>query len=237
MPRVKQASKRDRAKQALPVLRIVGVSLTLAGGASEGNAAEIARSNEITLYEEEISDISLSSFWVFDKDSAETPRLQFAQFGCRGCRGCRGCGGCRGCRAFGGGGGAGFWHGGGSRHGGYGCFHGGSIGGGGCGGVGSSRGCGGAASGQGGCGGAASSQGGCGGGGCGGGGCGGGGCGGGGCGGGGGGWGATYRAPIPSAPEDSDDQARPKAKKTSGDSKDSDDKTRLKAKTNTPRPQ
>ena len=47
MPRVKQASKRNRTRQALPVLGIVGISLTLVGGASEGIArdrAEITRS-------------------------------------------------------------------------------------------------------------------------------------------------------------------------------------------------
>ena len=228
MPRLKQASKRNRTKQALPALGIVGISLTLAGGVSEGNAWNIAPSHEMTLHEEEISDVSLSTFWVFDKDSAETPRLQFAQFGCRGCRGCRGCGGCRGCRAFGGCGGGGCWHGGGSRP--HGC--GSSRGG--CGGC--RSGCGGEGSSLGGCGGGG---GGCGGGGCG---CGGGGCGGGagGCGGGwgggsggGGGYGAPYRAPPP-APEvgnseDSKDQTHPKAKKTVGDSE-----ARPKAKTNSP---
>ena len=203
MPRVKQASKRNRTKQALPVLGVVGISLTLVGGASEGTA-RIAPSHEIILYEEEISDVSLSTFFLFDKENAETPGLRekFAQYGCRGCSGCRGCrafggcaaracGGCRGCR--GGGCGSRMVRPGGA------C----ACGGGGCGSPqsGVARGCGG---------------GGCGGGGCGGCGCGSvgsrlGGCGGCGC-------GVVYRAPIPRDPdagnsEDPEDQARQKAKK------------------------
>jgi hypothetical protein len=185
MPLVKRASKRKGMKQALPVLGVVGISLTLAGGTSEGTGWNIARSDEITLYEEEIFDVSLGTFFVFDKESAETPRLgeKYAQLACRGCRGCRAFGGglrggiggcqvrqvrppgqaCRGC-------------GGGCKAGGCGC--GGGGGGVGCGGVvGAGCGCGG-----------------------------------------GGGCGAVFRAPIPIAPavensEDSEDQARPKAKK------------------------
>src|SRR6266446_4275315 len=62
---------------------------------------------QITLSEEEIADVSLGTFYVFDKENAGTPRLgeKFAR-GCgRGCGGrgcgCRGCG--RGCRCGGGG--------------------------------------------------------------------------------------------------------------------------------------
>jgi hypothetical protein len=125
MPRMR-ASKQKRLKETVPVVGAVGVSLTLAGGASAagttGLPADIpfratAPGPTITLTEEEISDVSLATFYVFDK---EVPRLgelgeQYAQRrggcragggcrggyrgGCRGCRGCRGCGGrgCRGC--------------------------------------------------------------------------------------------------------------------------------------------
>ena len=106
MPKTKQSSKRTRRKEAVPVLGLVGVSLSLAGGASAANAAAVVDSpsqdkvplpgREITLNEEEIADVSLATFYVFDKENAGTPRLQLAR-GCR-CGGCgRGCHGCRGC--------------------------------------------------------------------------------------------------------------------------------------------
>ena len=77
------------------------MSLSLAGGASAAAAGPamvippqpIAPSHEVTLDEEEVADVSLATFYVFDKENAETP-----QFGqdviarrCGGCRGCRGC--------------------------------------------------------------------------------------------------------------------------------------------------
>jgi len=83
MPKRKQASKRTRRKEAVPVLGLVGVSLSLAGGASAANAAvaDIPSQDkvplpgkEITLNEEEISDVNLGTFYVFDKEEAGTPR-------------------------------------------------------------------------------------------------------------------------------------------------------------------
>jgi hypothetical protein len=121
MASAKQASKRSRRSKAVPVLGAAGLSLSLAGGASastSGLAADITSQNvtpnhEIFLGEEEISDVSLSTFYVFDKENAATPQVgeQVAYVywrgcGCRGCRcgGCRcgwracaGCGGCGGC--------------------------------------------------------------------------------------------------------------------------------------------
>src|SRR5262245_29701021 len=114
MPLTKQASKRKRRK-VVPALGVVGVSLSLAGGTSATAAVadlptkDTATSPEFTLSEEEISDISLGTFYVFDKESVGTPKLgeQVAR-ACGGCRGCRGCGrGCRGCRGCGGCGGCG----------------------------------------------------------------------------------------------------------------------------------
>ena len=115
MPQTKHASKRKRPKEALPVLGVVGVSLSLAGGAAAatgGAAGDVpsmpsrvtAPPHQITLNEEEISDVSLGTFFVFDKEIAATPRLgvKFARCRCGGCGGCRGCGrGCRGCRGCG----------------------------------------------------------------------------------------------------------------------------------------
>jgi hypothetical protein len=115
MPRAKQASERKRRKEAVPVVGLVGASLSLASGASAATAVPTAdiplrdtAPPQITLNEEEIADVSLGTFYVFDKETAGTPRLgeQFARGcgrGCGGCRGCRGCGrGCRGCGGCGG---------------------------------------------------------------------------------------------------------------------------------------
>jgi Chaperone of endosialidase len=89
----KQPSKRKLA----PALGAAGLSLSLAGGVSAASAAPTADiqtqntklSHEITLYEEEISDVSLGTFYVFDKEKVGTSRrgLKLAQ-GCGGC----GCG-------------------------------------------------------------------------------------------------------------------------------------------------
>jgi hypothetical protein len=101
----KQASKRKARKEAVPVVGVVGVSLSLAGGASAATAVVPAADTpsrdtvppQITLSEEEIADVSLGTFFVFDKESAGTPYIgeKVAQR-CGGCRCGRGCG-CRGC--------------------------------------------------------------------------------------------------------------------------------------------
>ena len=91
------------------------MSLSLVGGASAaigGAATDIASQNTLPghagfLGEEEISDVSLSTFYVFDKENGATPKIgDKLAWGCRcggcgrcGCavRGCGGCGGCGGC--------------------------------------------------------------------------------------------------------------------------------------------
>jgi hypothetical protein len=101
----KQAStKRKRSINAVPVLSAAGLSLSLASGASAAIGRPAAdmptpktgMSHEITLCEEEISDVSLATFYVFDNENAGTfrRRIKLAQ-GCGGC-GCGGCGGCGG---------------------------------------------------------------------------------------------------------------------------------------------
>jgi hypothetical protein len=148
MAHAKQASKRKRRRTALPALGVAGVSLSLAGGASaatSGPATDLPSQNtaahhEIALGEEEISDVSLATFYVFDKENAGASELsqglKLAR-GCGGCGGCRGCGGgcggrgcaggCRGCAGFGGcrgcggGCGGGWWWGGGCSWGGCSC--------------------------------------------------------------------------------------------------------------------
>ena len=121
MLHAKQASKRKRRSKAVPVLGAAGL-LSLVGGASTqaaGPSADIpARhidpSHELTLSEEEVSDVSLATFYVFDKENPAfaSAGVQLVRggcggcgHGCGGCRGCgggcgRGCGGCRGCGCF-----------------------------------------------------------------------------------------------------------------------------------------
>jgi hypothetical protein len=107
----KQASKRKGRKEVVPVVGVVGVSLSLAGGASAATAVPAADTPsrdtvlpQITLSEEEIADVSLGTFYVFDKEHAGTPYIgeKVAQR-CGGCRcgGCRGCGRGCGCRCGG----------------------------------------------------------------------------------------------------------------------------------------
>jgi hypothetical protein len=124
MAHAKQASKRKRRRTALPAWGIAGVSLSVVGNASaatSGPATDIsswdtAARHEIALGDEEISDVSLATFYVFDKENAGASEhgqgLRLARGG--GCggggggggRGCGGCGGCRGCGGAGGCGGA-----------------------------------------------------------------------------------------------------------------------------------
>jgi hypothetical protein len=102
MSNAKHAPKRKRGAKAVPVLGAAGL-LSLAGGASAATSAAsvadlpaqtTAPNHEIVLGEEELSDVSLSTFYVFDKESAK-PQLG-DKLAWRGCGGCRcGCGGCR----------------------------------------------------------------------------------------------------------------------------------------------
>jgi hypothetical protein len=106
MPRAKQASKQKRVtKAAVPALGAAGLTFSLVGGASASAvpAADVQQTNNLaptqafTLGEEEIADVSLATFHLFDKENVGSG-VQVAWRGCGGCRGC-GCRGCRGCRA------------------------------------------------------------------------------------------------------------------------------------------
>jgi hypothetical protein len=103
MPHTKQASKRRSQAKAVAALGVAG-ALSLAGGASGAAVGPRDTLTEntapaITLGEEEISDISLSTFYVFDNENvgAHRPGLQLARKrghgGCAVHRGCSGCGG------------------------------------------------------------------------------------------------------------------------------------------------
>ena len=131
MPEAKRASKGKRPSKAISVLGIAGVSLAASTGGSPadmpaaslaaptaGSVADILWQNTAsfqvpTLDEEEISDVSLATFYLFDNENLGNSRsgIQLAAFrgcgggcGCgHGCRGCGGGGGFRGCRGgFGG---------------------------------------------------------------------------------------------------------------------------------------
>jgi hypothetical protein len=119
MPRVKQASKKKRVtRTAVPALGAAGLTFSLAGGASASvvptgdvqQRPNFAPGMVIMLGEEELADVSLATFHLFDNENVGSG-VQLAQRGCGGCRGCRGCGGfrggggfrgCGGCRGCGG---------------------------------------------------------------------------------------------------------------------------------------
>jgi hypothetical protein len=99
-------SKEKRGAKAAPLLGAAGL-LSLAGGASAATSGvpmadlptqKTAPTHEIILGEEELSDVSLSTFYVFDRENANHEVGQQVAWwrGCRGCRcGWRACGGCR----------------------------------------------------------------------------------------------------------------------------------------------
>jgi hypothetical protein len=85
-----QASKRKRRSKVAPLLGAAGLSLSLASAASATAADMPTRnagmSHEITLCEEEVSDVSLATFHVFDTEKPGTFRrgAKFVGGGC-GC--------------------------------------------------------------------------------------------------------------------------------------------------------
>jgi hypothetical protein len=105
MSHAKEVSRRRRRKKTVTVLGVAGM-LSLSGGATgaavgpAGNTPTERTAPVITLDEEEISDVSLTAFYVFDNENTEAHRvrLQLAQRRTyRGCRGCAACGSCGGC--------------------------------------------------------------------------------------------------------------------------------------------
>ena len=117
MSHAKRVSMRKRRGKAMPVLGAAGL-LALATSASAEAPVDTSMPNtgvshQVFLGEEEISDVSLATFYVFDKENAGSfkPGVQLARGGCgggcggcgHGCGGGGGCRGCGGCRGFGGG--------------------------------------------------------------------------------------------------------------------------------------
>ena len=84
--------KQPLKRKLAPALGAAGLSLSLAGGVSAASAAPTAdiqtqntkMSHEIALYEEEISGVSLGTFYALDKEKIGTFRrgLKLAQGGC-----------------------------------------------------------------------------------------------------------------------------------------------------------
>jgi hypothetical protein len=109
MPRVNQTAKQGRATKAAAVTALAGLGLSLAGSASATTipAADSPQSDDISpnqrflLGEEEMADVSLATFHLFDKENVASD-VQLAAVVVRSCRGCRGCGGCRAWRGCGG---------------------------------------------------------------------------------------------------------------------------------------
>jgi hypothetical protein len=112
MPQVKKASKQKRrTKGAVSALGAAGLTFALLGSATASGAptadvtqtTAFAPNEAITLGEEEIADISLATFYVFDKEKVGSG-VRVARRGCGSCRsgavrgsavdasaGCRGC--------------------------------------------------------------------------------------------------------------------------------------------------
>jgi hypothetical protein len=113
MAQAKRVATQKRRGRAMPLLGAAGI-LAFASGAS-AKALDTSMPDTVLLGEEEISDVSLATFSLFDKENGRSlvPRIQLARGGCGGggcgCGhaggGCRGCGGCGGgcARACGGG--------------------------------------------------------------------------------------------------------------------------------------
>jgi hypothetical protein len=107
MARTKQPSKRKHRRRGLPALGAAGVSLVMAGGASaNAPTANVPPLQDtslrpvVTLDEEEIADVSLGTFYVFDKEN-ESDLGQGIRLAARGCGGCGRCGGCAAARCGG----------------------------------------------------------------------------------------------------------------------------------------
>ena len=114
MRRVKQASKQKRTTKAaaVKVLSAAGLGLSLVGSTSASTmpTAGIPQSDNTSpnqrfvLGEEEMADVSLATFHLFDRENVGRGVQLARGCGCGGCGGCRGCGGGGGFRGCGGGG-------------------------------------------------------------------------------------------------------------------------------------
>ena len=97
MTQISRDSKRKHRNKALPVLSVAGLSVALASAASAvpaGPATDMAgftpgEGHQITFGEEEISDVTLATFYVFDKENvggSSEPAVELVGHG-HGCGG------------------------------------------------------------------------------------------------------------------------------------------------------
>src|SRR6516164_2934427 len=107
MAKAMQGFNRKRSKRAFPVWAAAGLSMAMTSGASADAPAIGVPSQDsgkcILLAEEEVFDVSLGTFYVFDKERDLSPGVRLAAGRCGGGCGCGGHGGgCGGCHAGGG---------------------------------------------------------------------------------------------------------------------------------------
>src|SRR6478752_2964345 len=82
MPRVKDTSTKKRVIKSAPVLGAAGLSFAMVGGASAAAVptADVAMTptlgtdQQLSLGVEEIADVSLATFYVFDKENTTSAR-------------------------------------------------------------------------------------------------------------------------------------------------------------------
>ena len=98
MPQTKRTAQRKRRSKVVLTLEAAGLSLSLVSSASAAiGGMNGASSGPVSkqLYEEELCDVSLATFHVFDRENAGTQggsvRLAMGACGGGGC-GCSGCG-------------------------------------------------------------------------------------------------------------------------------------------------
>jgi hypothetical protein len=112
MARASHSAKQGRATNGIAMTAMAGLGLSLAGSASataipaavSPQSDDISPNQRLVLGEEEMADVSLATFHLFDKENVGSD-MQLAAVvvrGCRGCGGCRACRGCAGWRACGG---------------------------------------------------------------------------------------------------------------------------------------
>lgn len=98
MSRMKKSTKRKARSKTIPVLGVAGMTLSLITGGSAALAhpsleeSSGGRSHDVILKDEEVSDVTLATFYAFDReDQGRQPRLRLAAgIGCAGCATCAG---------------------------------------------------------------------------------------------------------------------------------------------------
>jgi hypothetical protein len=104
MARDKQASKGKRRRKVLPFLGAAGTLAVTGSASATAPTANMAPPDPTPLpvlssYDEELSDVSLATFYVFDREIAPESLLDQRVAGrCGGCRGCAAAGRCGGAR-------------------------------------------------------------------------------------------------------------------------------------------